>query len=67
MNSMVKSEGMKELEFKGITPNISEGSIGVNYRLTLDFVCNEAYFEFYAVPDWKPMEFFQLRSDVKKF
>ena len=32
-----------------------------------DFVCNEAYLELYPVPDWKPMEFFQLRSDVRKF
>ena len=62
---------MKELEFRGTTPSISEGSVGVNYfslvnRLTLveDFVCNEAYFELYPVPDWKPMEFFQLRGDV---
>ena len=22
-----------------------------------DFVCNEAYFELYAIPNWKPMEF----------
>ena len=28
MNSTVKSGGMKELEFRGTTPSISEGSVG---------------------------------------
>ena len=27
-----------------------------------DFVCNEAYFELYPVPDWKPMEFFSVEG-----
>ena len=30
INSMVKSGGMEELEFRGTTPSICEGSVGVN-------------------------------------
>ena len=26
--------------------------------LVENFVCNEAYFKLYPVPDWEPMEFF---------
>ena len=53
MNSTVKSGGMKELEFRGTLS-----------RLTLveDFVCNEAYFELYPIPNWKPMEFFSVEG-----
>ena len=29
-----------------------------------NFVCNEAYFELYPVPDREPEEFFQLRGNV---
>ena len=35
--------------------------------LVENFVCNEAYFQLYPVPDWKSMEFFQLRGNVRKF
>ena len=29
-----------------------------------NFICNEAYFKLYHVPDLEPMEFFQLRGNV---
>ena len=43
--------------------NLSLGVLWlVNYvnwlTLVENFVCNEAYFKLYPVPDWEPMDFF---------
>ena len=32
----------------------------------MNFVCNEAYLELYPVPNWEPMEFFQLRGNIRE-
>ena len=41
--------------------------LGKVVDLVENFVCNEAYFKLYPVPDWEPMEFFQLRGNVREF
>ena len=71
MNFMVKSGGMEEFKFGGALPCISGRGVGVNYfsqvswlTLVENFVCNEAYSKLYPVPDWEPVEFFQLRGNV---
>ena len=35
--------------------------------LVENFVCNEAYFELYPIFDREPVEFFQLRGNVRVF
>ena len=32
-----------------------------------NFVCHETYFELYPIPDWGPMELFQLRGNMGEF
>ena len=32
-----------------------------------NFVCNEAYFKLYPVPNWEPMKCFQLKGNVGEF
>ena len=36
------------------------------WTLVENFVCNEADFKLYPVPDWEP-EFFQVRGNVREF
>ena len=36
-------------------------------KLVENFVCNVAYLKLDPVPDWEPMEFFQLKGNVREF
>ena len=53
---------MKELKFGGALPCIFwkryRGELIILGKLVENFVCNEAYFKLYTIPDLEPVKFF---------